>query len=252
MKTIAPKATEATEGRWLELAEQTTIRTLEKIAARTAAGAEPGELCDEQLEPEETLLTFRVSPQVAVLFQHAVRDLSLAMKKPVSGNQALELLVVHFHTGAEHAEDDDVEKLLAEANADLEAQQEKDAQEVETALESSPTWGAADEVGGASVAREGSLDAWASTTAKLLRNPAAAQLKWYRGCATTPTRARSHRLSANSYCVAMATAAQLPVAGATSGWTSIIWSSSAVRDPPCPRTWWSSANAVTRTFMKAL
>ena len=140
LRAIAPKASPDTEERWLELAGQTTVHTLEKLAAHTGKGQMPGEPGpDDETQPKEVMLNFRVSPEVAVLFSHATRDLSVEFGQALDANQTLEMLVVNYHTGANHADDEAVRKVLAGASQDLQTRAEAELDEVERALSETPS-----------------------------------------------------------------------------------------------------------------
>ena len=135
LRAIAPKASPDTEERWLELAEQTPVHILEKIAARTGKGQSPGKPDPEAAgQPSEVVLTFRVSAEVATLFAHATRDLSVELGQALDANQTFELVTINYHTGAHHADDEAVKKVLAGAAADLKARADAERREVETAL----------------------------------------------------------------------------------------------------------------------
>jgi len=118
LSAVTRRATPEDEEYWLRMAQTCSMRRLERLLRGAAAGAE-----ESTREADRVELRMHVDPDVAAMFQRAVRSLSHAAGRPLSFGEAVECLCLEHLAGAAFPEEAARARLEEEVRRDVAAEE---------------------------------------------------------------------------------------------------------------------------------
>jgi len=133
LREIVRVASVETEETWLELCRRKSSKMVQQLVKHTKPGEDPLKPQGERPHPGALEVELRVTlpAEVNAMLARAMRELSLKAGRPLSPRAALECLLAHYLSGHAFPGELAWQRLLDQAQGDLEAERDAERREVD-------------------------------------------------------------------------------------------------------------------------